>query len=82
MINKNLRIAVINGGESAEAEGSRSSAKGVIQALRENYEHVAAMELDQNLAAALDEFSADVVFPVLHGPPGEDGTLQGFLEIL
>ena len=31
---------------------------------------------------ALGEFSADVVFPVLHGPPGEDGTLQGFLEIL
>ena len=82
MINKNLRIAVINGGESAEAEVSRSSAKGVIQALRENYEHVADMELDRNLAAALHEFSADVVFPVLHGPPGEDGTLQGFLEIL
>ncbi len=82
MINKNLRIAVINGGESAEAEVSRSSAKGVIQALRENYKHVADMELDENIAVALDEFSADVVFPVLHGPPGEDGTLQGFLEIL
>ena len=82
MINKNLRIAVINGGESAEAEVSRSSAKGVIQALRENYEHVADIELDENLAAALNEFSAEVVFPVLHGPPGEDGTLQGFLEIL
>jgi D-alanine-D-alanine ligase len=82
MINKNLRIAVINGGESAEAEVSRSSARGVIQALRENYEHVADMELDANLAVALGEFSADVVFPVLHGPPGEDGTLQGFLEIL
>jgi len=82
MINKNLRIAVINGSESAEAEVSRSSAKGVIQALRENYEHVADIELDENLAVALNEFSADVVFPVLHGPPGEDGTLQGFLEIL
>jgi D-alanine-D-alanine ligase len=82
MINRSLRIAVINGGESAEAEVSRSSAKGVIQALRENYEHVADMELDKNLAVALDEFSADIVFPVLHGPPGEDGTLQGFLEIL
>jgi D-alanine-D-alanine ligase len=82
MINKSLRIAVINGGESAEAEVSRSSAKGVIQALKENYDHVADIELDKNLAEALDEFSADVVFPVLHGPPGEDGTLQGFLEIL
>lgn len=82
MINKKLRIAVINGGESAEAEVSRSSARGVVQALRENYEHVSSMELDGKLAASLQEYAVDVVFPVLHGPPGEDGTVQGFLEIL
>ena len=81
-MNKNLRIAVINGGDSAEAEVSRSSARGVIQALKENYEHVLSIELDQNLAESLSAFSADVIFPALHGPPGEDGTLQGFLEIL
>jgi D-alanine-D-alanine ligase len=82
MIKKDLRIAVINGGQSAEAEVSRSSARGVIQALKENYDHVSSIELDQNLAESLSAFSADVVFPALHGPPGEDGTLQGFLEIL
>lgn len=81
-INKKLRIAVINGGNSAEAEVSRSSAKGVIQALKESYAHVSSIELDQNLAESLSKFSADVIFPALHGPPGEDGTLQGFLEIL
>lgn len=82
MINPKLRIAVVNGGQSAEAEVSRSSAKGVIKALRQNYEHVTGINLDQQLAASLRAFSADVVFPVLHGPPGEDGTFQGFLEIL
>ncbi|MFP6807912.1 MAG: D-alanine--D-alanine ligase [Pseudomonadales bacterium] len=77
-----LRIAVINGGQSAEAEVSKSSARGVIQALKQNYDYVADIELDQNLVNTLRDFSPDVVFPVLHGPPGEDGTLQGFLEIL
>ncbi|MCH7743687.1 MAG: D-alanine--D-alanine ligase [Proteobacteria bacterium] len=82
MINKNLRIAVVNGGQSAEAEVSRSSARGVIKALGQNYENLLGIELDQQLAASLQAFSPDVVFPVLHGPPGEDGTFQGFLEIL
>ncbi len=82
LINRNLRIAVVNGGQSAEAEVSRSSARGVIKALKENYEQVASIDLDPQLATSLQTFSADVVFPVLHGPPGEDGTFQGFLEIL
>ncbi|MEX1237455.1 MAG: D-alanine--D-alanine ligase, partial [Pseudomonadales bacterium] len=38
-------------------------------------------ELSRHLASHLADFAPDVVFPVLHGPPGEDGTLQGFLEI-
>lgn len=40
------------------------------------------MELDRTIGIRLQEESIDVVFPVLHGPPGEDGTFQGFLEIL
>lgn len=79
---RNTRIAVICGGTSAEAEVSRSSARGVVGALLENFEHVESIELDSQLAQTLDTFRPDVVFPVLHGPPGEDGTLQGFLEIL
>lgn len=76
------RIAVIMGGNSAEAEVSRSSAKGVIEALQQSYPNVAGVELDYSLADSLARISPDVVFPILHGPPGEDGTLQGFLEIL
>ena len=76
------RIAVINGGLSAEAEVSRSSAREVIKALRENYETVISIELDDKVAESLSACHPDVVFPVLHGPPGEDGTLQGFLDVL
>ena len=74
---KDLKIAVINGGDSAEAEVSRSSARGVIAALKENFSLVSSIELDANIASTLSTFSPDVVFPILHGPPGEDGTLQG-----
>ena len=42
------KIAVINGGHSAEATVSRSSAKGVIAALRENYDSVTNIELDHD----------------------------------
>ena len=81
-MNPDLSIAIICGGQSAEAAVSRVSAQGVKAALGENYSRVAVLELDHRLHHALDEVQPDVVFPVLHGPPGEDGTLQGFLEIL
>lgn len=77
-----IRIAVVNGGKSAEADVSRSSARGVIEALKENFSSVTSVELDSNIVQALADCKPDVVFPILHGPPGEDGTLQGFLEIL
>ncbi len=77
-----LRIAVVCGGSSAEVEVSRVSAAGVTEALAINYPHVSQLELCAELAGSLAAFGTDVVFPVLHGPPGEDGTFQGFLEIL
>jgi D-alanine-D-alanine ligase len=81
-INNLLKIAVINGGNSPEASVSRISAKGVIAALKENYKQVLGIELNASLSLNLDQFSPDIVVPILHGPPGEDGTLQGYLEIL
>ena len=81
-MNKQLRIAVINGGSSAEAEVSRVSAQGVIKALRENYPQVFDIPLETGLERQLAACQPDVVFPVVHGAPGEDGTLQGFLDIL
>ena len=73
-------IAVVCGGLSAEAEVSRSSGKCVADALRRTYPRVVLLELDRNLQSALEQNAVDVVFPALHGPPGEDGTFQGFLE--
>lgn len=79
---KDVKIAVICGGPSAEAEVSRVSAAGVAAALQQNYLNVHTLELNADLANRLSDLEIDVVFPVLHGPPGEDGTLQGFLEIM
>jgi len=72
-----LTIAVLGGGPSAEAEVSRSSAKGVSAALAQtNSYRVVSIELDENAPQALIDLKPDVVFPALHGPPGEDGTGQ------
>ena len=76
------RIAVIAGGTSNEAAVSRSSAAEVTKALQARHPDVAQFELDGSLTRALQTYAPDVVFPVLHGPPGEDGTVQGYLEIL
>jgi len=76
------RVAVIAGGPSNEAAVSRSSAAEVTKALKTRYADVVQFELDGTLTRALQSFAPDVVFPVLHGPPGEDGTVQGYLEIL
>ncbi len=73
-------VAVVCGGPSSEAEVSRSSARGVAEALRATYANVVLIELDLSIGERLREARAEVVFPVLHGPPGEDGTFQGFLE--
>ena len=79
---KTARVAIIAGGPSNEAVVSRSSAAGVTKALQTTYQHVQQFELDAGLTNALLQYRPDVVFPVLHGPPGEDGTVQGYLEIL
>lgn len=81
-MSKQPRVAVVCGGPSAEAEVSRVSGRGVAEALRATYNDVVVLELDPSIASRLQEERVDVVFPVLHGPPGEDGCFQGLLEIL
>lgn len=75
-------VAVVCGGPSAEAEVSRTSGRCVAEALRATYANVSLIELDDFVAGAQGAARADVVFPALHGPPGEDGTFQGFLEMV
>ena len=78
----NLNVAVLMGGPSAEAAVSRASAREVGNALTAAKHRTTLLELDAATASALLELNPDVVFPALHGPPGEDGTVQGFLELL
>lgn len=80
--NKKIRVAVLFGGKSAEHEVSLQSAKNVIKSMDpQKYEIVEVMigKDGQWQEELLD--GADVVFPVLHGPYGEDGSMQGFLKI-
>jgi D-alanine-D-alanine ligase len=76
------RVAVVCGGSSAEAEVSRVSGRGVAAALRATFPDTTILECDAQIGSALIGSGAHVVFPVLHGSPGEDGTFQGFLEVL
>jgi D-alanine-D-alanine ligase len=76
-----LSVAVVQGGPSAEAEVSRASARGVAESLREAGHRVVCLELDASLGESLRSGGFDVVFPVAHGAGGEDGSLQGLLEV-
>jgi D-alanine-D-alanine ligase len=77
-----LSVAVIQGGPSSEAEVSRVSARGVAQALTDAGHRPVRLELDAFLSESLRTGGYDVVFPVVHGAVGEDGSLQGLLEVL
>lgn len=77
-----MKVAVVQGGPSLEAAVSRVSAQAVVSALK-SLDHVVSLhELGPNLAAELLAEKPDVVFPAVHGAQGEDGCLQGLLEIL
>lgn len=77
-----LRVAVVQGGPSSEAEVSRASAAGVARALEEAGHQPVRLELDVYLADSIRTGGYDLAFPVAHGAVGEDGSLQGLLEVL
>jgi D-alanine-D-alanine ligase len=77
-----LHVAVLMGGWSAEREVSLSSGSGVADALESLGHRVSRIDMDRNVARVLEEIRPDVVFNALHGTPGEDGTIQGLLDIM
>ncbi len=77
-----MKVAVLQGGPSLEAAVSRVSAAGVAEALRASGQEVELFELEPEMPAALLRYQPDVVFPALHGAQGEDGCVQGLLEVL
>lgn len=82
-INKNAKIAVLCGGMSSEAEVSRRSGKGCFDALqRLGFKNAELVEVDENISENLKKGHYDYAFNALHGKYGEDGCVQGILEIL
>ena len=82
-MNKDLHVAVLMGGWSAEREVSLMSGKGVVDALKERgWSDVTPIDMDRNVGAVLTALRPDVVFNALHGTPGEDGTVQGMLDLM
>ena len=88
-----LTVAVLAGGRSSEHEVSLSSAGSVRDGLQRGGHEVLWVEIDEDgawrcggerlhLTPGEGLLGADVVFPALHGPFGEDGTVQGLLETL
>jgi D-alanine-D-alanine ligase len=88
-----VRVAVLGGGRSSEHEVSKVSAATVAAGLRDAGHEVVGIDLARDgtwwhdgeelaLHPGRGLLDVDVVFPVLHGPFGEDGTVQGLLELL
>lgn len=79
---RNNRVGVLLGGLSAEQEISRLTGTAVCQALRERGYTVVPIEVEAHGAWISEVRETDVVFIALHGKLGEDGSVQGVLELL
>ncbi len=77
-----LHIVVLMGGWSAEREVSLTSGKDVADALESRGHRVTRIDMDRDVARRLVEAAPDVVFNALHGTPGEDGTVQGLMDLI
>jgi D-alanine-D-alanine ligase len=82
MTKKKIKISVLFGGKSAEHDVSLQSARNVINALDKKKYQVVPVKINRNGKFKFDSIkNFDVVFPVLHGPFGEDGSVQGLLKL-
>ena len=80
---KKLRLALLAGGKSGEREVSLKGAEEVARALNPQKYEIKRYDPATDLAKLASEAdSLDVAFVLLHGPLGEDGTVQGFLDLL
>jgi len=76
------RVAVLYGGTSSEREISLLTGAAIIQALELLGVETVAIDIKENALDAIAKANVDRAFIALHGPGGEDGTLQGALEYL
>jgi len=75
-------VAVLMGGWANEREVSLMSGNGVADALESRGYRVTRIDMDRQVAARIAAAAPDVVFNALHGVPGEDGTVQGMLDLM
>ncbi len=79
---KSLHVAVVYGGLSAEREVSIMSGEVVCSIIKDMNYRVTPVEMGTDIAEVIRKINPDVVFNALHGTFGEDGAIQGVLEIL
>ena len=77
-----MRIGLVFGGNTTEGEVSRNSASGVRVALQKLGYDVIDIEFDKNIAQHIADANIDIVYNSMHGQYGEDGRLQGLLDIM
>lgn len=77
-----LHVAVLMGGWSAEREISLITGEGVAEALTSRGYRVTRIDMDAHVARVLADAAPDVVFNALHGTPGEDGSVQGMMDLM
>ncbi len=75
-------VAVLLGGFSSERPVSLSSGNSCADALEAEGYRVTRVDVDRDVSRVLSDLRPDVAFNALHGPFGEDGTIQGILEYL
>jgi len=77
-----LHVAVLMGGWASERPVSLMSGEGVAKALESRGHRVTRIDMDRDVALRLAEAEPEVVFNALHGVPGEDGTVQGMMDLM
>jgi len=82
LVGGSLHVAVLMGGWSAEREVSLMSGEGVARALESRGHRVTRIDMGRDVAARLAEAAPDIVFNALHGTPGEDGSVQGMMDLM
>ena len=78
----NRHVAVLMGGWSSEREVSILSGLACVEALQSSGFQVTKIDVDRNISSVLEKLKPDVCFNALHGPIGEDGNIQGLLNIM
>ena len=76
-----LTVAILAGGLTHEREVSLHSGRRLAGVLSDAGMHVKVLDVDANLLQSLKSMQPDVVWPLIHGSTGEDGSLQGLLEL-